>query len=173
MKPQLIVVSKAAGGPERAILRAGDWRMPCVLGRAGISRFKREGDGATPAGTLRPRLVLFRSDRLTRPATELPVRPIRPQDGWCDDPDDRNYNRPVTLPYPARHERLWRDDSLYDLLVVLDWNLEPAIGNRGSAIFLHLARADAAPTEGCIAMGRAAMQRLLRCMNGDTRIEIA
>jgi L,D-peptidoglycan transpeptidase YkuD (ErfK/YbiS/YcfS/YnhG family) len=173
MNPQVILVSKAPGRTARGIFQLGDWRLGCALGRAGITHRKREGDGATPAGTLRPRLVLFRPDRVHRPDTELPARPIRPDDGWCDDPQDRNYNRAITLPYPGRHERLWRNEGLYDLLVVLDWNLEPAIRNFGSAIFLHLEKPDGGPTEGCIAIGIAAMFRLLRRMNDATRIEVA
>jgi L,D-peptidoglycan transpeptidase YkuD (ErfK/YbiS/YcfS/YnhG family) len=146
--------------------------MGCALGRAGISHRKREGDGATPAGTLSPLLVLYRPDRMPRPRTRLPVRPLRPTDGWCDDPGDRNYNRAVTLPYAARHELLWRKDHLYDILVVLDWNLEPAIPNLGSAIFLHLERPDGGPTEGCIAIAPASMQRVLRDMDETTKIDI-
>jgi L,D-peptidoglycan transpeptidase YkuD (ErfK/YbiS/YcfS/YnhG family) len=172
MNPQVILVSKAPGETARGVLRFGDGHVSCALGRAGIARSKREGDGATPAGTLRPLLVLYRPDRMHRPATELPIRPVRPDDGWCDDPEDRNYNRAITLPYPARHERLWRSDHLYDLLVVLDWNLEPAVPNRGSAIFLHLERLDGGPTEGCIAVSVAAMRRLIPQMNGATRIEV-
>jgi L,D-peptidoglycan transpeptidase YkuD (ErfK/YbiS/YcfS/YnhG family) len=172
MNPQSILVSKAPGAPARGVLRCGDWHVGCALGRAGVTYSKREGDGATPAGTLRPRLVLFRPDRVHRPVTELRVLPIRADDGWCDDPQDRNYNRAVALPYPARHERLWRDDHLYDVLVVLDWNLEPAIPNRGSAIFLHIERADGGPTEGCIAVGVSPMRRLVRRMYAATRIEV-
>jgi L,D-peptidoglycan transpeptidase YkuD (ErfK/YbiS/YcfS/YnhG family) len=147
-------------------------RIPCVLGRAGISRFKREGDGATPAGTLRARFVLYRPDRMARPDTQMPIAAINRADGWCDDPNDRNYNRPVTLPYPARHERLWRDDHLYDIVVVLDWNMAPAVQGRGSAIFMHLARADRAPTEGCVAVAPRALASLLKGLTTATEIEI-
>lgn len=173
MNPQSILVSKAPGDPARGLLRHGGRRIGCALGRAGITHFKREGDGATPAGTLLPRLALFRADRVHRPETGLPLQAIRQNDGWCDDPLDRNYNRAVTLPYPARHERLWRDDHLYDLVIVLDWNLEPAIPNRGSAIFLHLERTDRGPTEGCIAVAPDSMRQLLAGMTLLTRIKIA
>jgi L,D-peptidoglycan transpeptidase YkuD (ErfK/YbiS/YcfS/YnhG family) len=172
MNPQSLLVSKAPGQAARGIVRFGGRQIICALGRAGVTHFKREGDGATPAGTLRPRLVLYRPDRAHRPETKLPLRPIRPDDGWCDSPEDRNYNRGITLPYPARHERLWRKDNLYDLLVVLDWNLEPAIPYRGSAIFLHLERPDGGPTEGCIAVGIAEMRRLIRRMDITTTIEV-
>jgi len=165
-------LSRAPGRRNAGLLRAGDWRLPCVLGRGGISHFKREGDGATPAARLHPRAVLYRADRFPRPFTALPLTAITPNDGWCDDPADRNYNRPVSLPYPGRHERLWREDHLYDLLVVLDWNLEPAIKGRGSAIFLHLANPGGAPTEGCIAVAPSAMHRLLRIMTRRTLIAI-
>lgn len=173
MNPQVILVSKAPGHSARGVLRYGNWRLGCAVGRAGITHFKHEGDGATPAGTLHPRLVLFRPDRVHRPNTQLPSRRIGRDDAWCDDPEDRNYNRAISLPYPGRHERLWRSDRLYDLLVVLDWNLEPAVKNRGSAIFLHLERPDRGPTEGCIAVSGAAMTRLLRHMNDATKIVVA
>lgn len=141
-----------------------DWngrRLRCALGRAGIATGKCEGDGATPAGVLPMRRVLYRSDRGAAPVTKLPCAPIAPDDGWCDDPNDAAYNRPVRLPYPGRHERLWREDHLYDLVVVLGWNDDPPLAARGSAIFLHLARDGYAPTEGCVALSRADLLALL------------
>ena len=145
----------------RGTLRVGDLRFPCALGRSGCTARKREGDGATPIGQWRLRAVLYRPDRLRRPRTALPVRAIRRRDGWCDAPADRNYNRPVRLPYPASAERLWREDALYDLLVVLDYNERPRARGRGSAIFMHVAKSGYAPTEGCIALARPHLARLL------------
>jgi len=107
------------------------------------------------------RAVLYRPDHVRRPRTALPVRAIRPRDGWCDAPADRNYNRPVSLPYPASAERLWRADALYDVVVVLDCNDRPRVRGRGSAIFMHVAKPGYAPTEGCIALARAHLLRLL------------
>jgi L,D-peptidoglycan transpeptidase YkuD (ErfK/YbiS/YcfS/YnhG family) len=133
----------------------------CALGRGGLRPDKREGDGATPVGTFPLRRVLWRADRLDRPATALPVAPIARDDGWCDDPADPRYNRPVRLPYPARHEALWRDDALYDLLVVLGHNDDPPVPGLGSAIFLHCARPDYAATEGCIAFDLADLRALV------------
>jgi L,D-peptidoglycan transpeptidase YkuD (ErfK/YbiS/YcfS/YnhG family) len=126
----------------------------CSLGRAGAvpREAKREGDGATPAARLPLRRVLFRADRISRPLAAVPVEPLSPHDGWCDDPADPAYNRPVRLPFPARHEALWREDPLYDLIGVLGWNDHPPVPGRGSAIFLHVARPDLAPTEGCVAL---------------------
>jgi L,D-peptidoglycan transpeptidase YkuD (ErfK/YbiS/YcfS/YnhG family) len=130
-------------------------RMRCALGRGGIRADKREGDGATPAGKWRMRALLFRPDRIARtPLTGLPLRGLRPEDGWCDDPADEFYNRPVKLPYRAHAEALWREDGGYDLIVVLGYNDDPPAPGNGSAIFLHIARPDFSPTEGCVAVSR-------------------
>ncbi len=148
-------------GPE-GILRLGPQAWRCALGKGGIRADKREGDGATPIGLLPLRRVLYRADRLPPPSCAVPVEPIAPQDGWCDDPSHPDYNRPVTLPHPARHERLWREDGLYDLIGVLGWNDAPVQRGRGSAIFLHVARPDLAPTEGCIALPLPDLHAVLR-----------
>ena len=105
--------------------------------------------------------VLFRADRLPRPRTALPVQRIGRADGWCDAPGDRNYNRPVRHPYPASAERLWREDALYDVVVVLGHNQRPRLRGAGSAIFMHVARPGYLPTEGCIALRRDHLLRLL------------
>lgn len=141
------------------------------MGRTGICAAveKREGDGRSPAGLWPLRRVLWRPDRLARPRTGLSVAPIGPDDGWCDDPASPDYNRPVTLPHGARAERLWRDDHLYDLVVVLGHNDEPVVPGAGSAIFLHIASPDLRPTEGCVALGRDALTALLeRATPGDS-----
>jgi L,D-peptidoglycan transpeptidase YkuD (ErfK/YbiS/YcfS/YnhG family) len=169
---QRIFVAPLAETRQRGILAAGTLTIPCALGRAGIRHHKRESDGATPAGGFRLVALLYRPDRVRRPATALPALPIRPHSGWCDDPGDRNYNRPVDLPYPASHERLWRDDHLYDLLVVLDYNLENPRPGAGSAIFLHLAAPGLTPTAGCVAIAPTAMRRLLARVGPRTEMII-
>jgi L,D-peptidoglycan transpeptidase YkuD (ErfK/YbiS/YcfS/YnhG family) len=123
-----------------------------ALGFGGIRADKQEGDGGTPIGLLPLRQVLYRPDRQPAPVSAVPVRPLTPSDGWCDDPAHPAYNRPVQLPINARAEALWRDDASYDIIGVLGWNDAPPLAGRGSAIFLHLARFDYAPTEGCIAL---------------------
>jgi len=143
------------------VLRAGDATYRCALGPAGIVRRKREGDGGTPAGVFPLRRVLFRPDRESPPETGLPCAPIAEDDGWCDAPDDPKYNRPVKLPYGASAERLWRDDAVYDLIVVLGHNDDPPIPGAGSAVFLHIARADYRPTEGCVALARDDLRAVL------------
>jgi L,D-peptidoglycan transpeptidase YkuD (ErfK/YbiS/YcfS/YnhG family) len=145
------------------IARWGAIAMPCALGRAGIARGKREGDGATPAGSFPLRRVLYRADRLAPPRGRLPAEPIAPDDGWCDDPDDARYNRPVKLPFAASHERMWREDRLYDLVVVLGHNDDPVKPGAGSAVFLHVAPPDGGSTAGCVGL---ALDDLLRVV-GD------
>lgn len=140
----------------------------CALGRGGARADKREGDGATPIGCFPLRRVLYRADRIARPQIGVPVARIDPHLGWCDDPADDAYNKPVLLPYAARYERLWRDDAVYDLLAVIGYNDDPIEPGLGSAIFLHVARSDFAPTEGCIALRLADLSELLRaCQPGD------
>ena len=166
---EIAVGARPGAAIHHGLLRLGDAVFPCALGRCGITAVKREGDGATPRGCFRLLEVLYRADRLRRPRTRLPCRAIRPADGWCDAPGDRNYNRPVPLPYAASHERLWRDDGLYDLLVVLDCNICPRVHGAGSAIFLHVARPGLAATEGCVALPRPRLERLLeRVGRGST-----
>jgi L,D-peptidoglycan transpeptidase YkuD (ErfK/YbiS/YcfS/YnhG family) len=143
------------------LLRFRGETLRCALGAGGIRADKQEGDGATPLGLLPIRRVLFRADRGARPATALPAELIAPDDGWCDDPGHADYNRQVRLPHPARHERLWREDAVYDVIGVLGWNDAPVRRGRGSAIFLHLARPGLPPTEGCVALPGADLRRLL------------
>jgi L,D-peptidoglycan transpeptidase YkuD (ErfK/YbiS/YcfS/YnhG family) len=134
---------------------------------------KREGDGATPAGRFPLRRVLYRPDRLPAPVTRLPIAALTPDDGWCDDPEDPQYNRPVRLPYAGRHEDLWRADALYDLVVVIGHNDAPVVAGMGSAVFLHLASADYRPTQGCVALARPDLLELLTGAGPDTVLEIA
>ncbi len=140
-------------------MAGGQWR--CCHGRGGIVQHKEEGDGATPAGLLPLRRVLFRADRGAAPRTSVPAEPIGPTDGWCDDPADARYNRAIRLPYPGLHEELWQHDGVYDVIGVLGWNDAPVIRGLGSAIFLHVARPDYSPTEGCIALAAADLRALL------------
>lgn len=154
------VLARSAAAAE-GHLQFGAGMLRCALGAAGCRTRKREGDGATPIGRWRVREVLYRADRLHRPRTRLPARPLRPADGWCDAVGDRNYNRPVRHPYPASAEKLWRSDSLYDLIVVLDHNMRPRVQGHGSAVFLHVAGPNLAATAGCIALPRGELLRLL------------
>jgi L,D-peptidoglycan transpeptidase YkuD (ErfK/YbiS/YcfS/YnhG family) len=148
----------------------GDARLRCAIGAGGIRTDKHEGDGATPAGSWPLREVFYRADRLARPNTRLPVRPLRSFDGWCDAPGDPQYNKLVRLPYEASAERLWRKDGLYDLIVVVGYNDAPVVPGAGSAIFLHVARAGYAPTAGCVAFSRKDLLSILKAADASSRL---
>ena len=155
-------------------LDLGARRVRCALGRTGVTaaRLKREGDLASPAGVWPIRRVLYRPDRGSAPTTALPVGALAPDDGWCDDPDDPAYNRPIKLPHRASFEKMWRDDGLYDLVVVLGHNDDPPKPHMGSCIFLHLARPGYASTEGCVAVTRADLEELLAAARPGDAVEI-
>lgn len=167
-----IRIRAAAGDSRRGWLIADGHAVPVALGRGGIKANKREGDGATPKGTFRPRQLWWRADRHPRPQTFLPVRAIGPEDGWCEDPASRHYNQPVRFDGANGGDRLRRDDRLYDFIVEIDHNTSPRISGRGSAVFFHLARENFGPTAGCVSMTQSAMLRLLQRLGPDTKIVI-
>ena len=145
---------------------------PAACGRGGVRRNKREGDGASPAGSFALSHGFYRSDRIAVPPTRLPMAALQPNDAWVDDPADPRYNRLVSLPYPAHHEEMWRADGLYDLVVVIGYNTDPPFPGRGSAIFLHVARPDFAATEGCITVARDVLVGLLKVIGPGSMITI-
>lgn len=151
----------------------GDRKVKCSLGRGGVrlAADKREGDGASPAGVWPLRRVLYRPD-VGAPETALPAQPIARDDGWCDDPDDPAYNQPIKLPHSGSFEKMWRDDHLYDLVVVLGHNDDPPRPRMGSCIFLHLAKPNYEPTEGCIGLARGDLEELLRRARPGDALEI-
>jgi L,D-peptidoglycan transpeptidase YkuD (ErfK/YbiS/YcfS/YnhG family) len=163
----------SAAGP-LSLLRFGDNYAQCVIGRSGkkAAADKREGDGATPIGRWELRTVLWRPDRCIQPKTELPTQKLALENGWCDDPNDPRYNQPVTLPYPASAEKLWRDDGVYDLIVTLGHNDDPVVAGMGSAIFLHIAKSDWAPTEGCVAVTKTTLYAILAACSPGTAMSI-
>ncbi|PVB62100.1 L,D-transpeptidase family protein [Labrenzia sp. 011] len=156
-----LVVRALPHDRRKGFLRLGGITVPCALGRSGIVIRKKEGDGGTPAGRFALLHVYYRPDRLRLPATGLPVERLTPDKGWCDDPGHARYNRPVALPFQASHEKMWREDRLYDIVVVLDCNLFPAVKGKGSAIFFHVAREGYSPTEGCVAVAPHHMLQIL------------
>jgi L,D-peptidoglycan transpeptidase YkuD (ErfK/YbiS/YcfS/YnhG family) len=168
-----LLVRAKPGERARGWLFAGPLALQVALGRSGIKANKREGDSGTPRGQFKLRRLWWRADRAARPRTRLPIRRIRPDDGWCEDPGDRRYNRPVKVPECSSADRLWRIDRLYDLIIELDHNTCPRTAGRGSAVFVHVARDGFQPTAGCIALDQAALRRLLERLGPKTRIDIA
>ena len=167
-----IYVRRRPGFRSQGWLMAGGSQIPVALGRGGILANKREGDGATPRGRFRLVRLWWRPDRAARPRTRLPVRRIGRQDGWCEDPQHRLYNRPIRVPDGAAGDRLWRQDRLYDLIIELDHNSRPRVAGRGSAVFIHVAREGFGPTAGCVALQGPRLQRLLERVGPKTRIVI-
>jgi len=145
----------------------------CAIGRGGVKLRKTEGDKATPAGRFPLRRVLFRADRLAGVTSGLPVEAMAPSDGWCDDVADEHYNQRVRRPFPARHEALWRDDGLYDVIIVIGYNDAPAVRGLGSAIFMHVAAPGYTATDGCIALALPDLLQVTRFCGPETTLVIA
>lgn len=151
-------------------LHLGAVSYPCAVGRSGRGWKRREGDGITPVGRWPVRQVFYRPDRMLKPRTALPVSPLQPSLGWCDDPSDANYNRLVRLPYGRSREGMWREDGLYDVVAVLGYNDWPRAKWRGSAIFMHIARPGYTPTQGCIALSREHILQVLEMLRPGAQI---
>ncbi len=169
-RPPPLVVRARPGEPRQGLIRFGPSVLRCALGKGGVSTFKREGDGATPLAAMRIVTGYFRRRGCVVPIAPMALRPIGAGLGWCDAPADRNYNRAVRLPYPASAEKMRREDRLYDVCLVLDWNIRPRRRGAGSAIFMHLARPGYLPTEGCVAVSARDMVRLLPHLKAGRRL---
>lgn len=171
MASSLIIRSKP-GNRSKGVITIDGHAFSCALGRAGMTATKQEGDGATPIIVTNPLHGFYRADRESRPLSRLAFIPIRKNWGWCDDPGHPSYNQLVTKPIQASHENMWRQDYLYDLAIVLDINITRRIRRKGSALFMHVAREGLMPTEGCIALRKADLRRILTVMDKNTPIII-
>jgi L,D-peptidoglycan transpeptidase YkuD (ErfK/YbiS/YcfS/YnhG family) len=149
-----------------------DGNARAAVGKGGVRIEKKEGDGATPAGFFPLLSAMYRPDRVKPPVTDLPLTPLVKAHAWVDDPLDTNYNKLVELPYPAHVEKLWRTDAIYDLLVVIGYNINPTVSGAGSAIFLHIARPSFLPTVGCIAIERRYLAILIGLLGPGSMITI-
>ncbi len=167
-----LTVFSDAKKPPCGQLRLGSQVFACVLGQNGVSTTKYEGDSSTPVGLFLLRHVLYRADRVAHPSTALPAEIIGRDDGWCDDPEDPLYNRPVKLPYAARTEKMWREDNQYDVVIVIGYNDEPVMPGRGSAIFIHLAKPNGGPTAGCVALSLPDMTQVLKGVGPGSIVDI-
>jgi len=167
-----VTVRSKPGDRQQGWLLAGTNAIKVAIGRGGIKGNKHEGDGATPSGRYRLVRLWFRPDRMPRPRTLLPARPITAADGWCEDPRDRRYNRPIRLRPGDPGDRLARGDALYDLIIELDHNQRPRVAGRGSAVFIHVARPGMTPTAGCVSMPAPTLRRLLARLGPATTITI-
>ena len=154
------------------LLRFNGNSYTCAIGKNGVTAEKKEGDGCTPLGEYSLGCIYFRKDKLILPDVKLPKIAIDKNAGWCDDVASDDYNRPVAFPFKYSAERLFRDDGIYDIVCVINYNSDPVIKGKGSAIFLHIARNDYSGTEGCIALQQNDLIQLLSQINSQTRISI-
>jgi L,D-peptidoglycan transpeptidase YkuD (ErfK/YbiS/YcfS/YnhG family) len=168
-----LYVRTRPGDRTQGWLIAGPLHIKVALGRSGIRANKLEGDGGTPRGNFRLTRLWWRPDRGPRPHSRLPWRRITRRDAWCEQPDDRRYNRPIRLAADEAGDRLWRDDRLYDLLIELSHNTRPRVARRGSAVFVHVARPGLQPTAGCVALPAARLRWLVAHIGPRTRVVIA
>ena len=170
--PDLLTIQTDSAESSLGWATLGERRWRCVVGAGGAREDKVEGDAATPVGEFPLRRIYCRNDRLVLPKVQLPARPISEHDGWCDDPRSSAYNRLVRIPNDWSHEKMWREDGLYDLVVVIGYNDDPPEGEWGSAIFIHMAREDYAATRGCIALARKDLLELVTLIGPETRLQI-
>ena len=144
----------------------------CALGKAGIGVKKMEGDNVTPRGIFKITKIYYRSDKIKNIKTSLKKIEIKKDMGWCDDPNSNFYNKEIKLPSKFSHEKLYRKDNLYDLLAVLDYNMNPVIKRKGSAIFIHIASKSYKKTKGCIALKKKHLIKILSQIKKTTKIKI-
>lgn len=171
-KGAIITVHHSPVSRTRAMVSFGNVTVPAAIGRSGRTSRKREGDGATPIAEMQVLYGFLRGDRLKGLRTALPMRRIAKSMVWCDEPRHPSYNRLVRAPFKPSHEEMSRKDGLYDICLVLDWNIRSRARYRGSAIFFHLIRPGYEPTAGCIAVSLKDMQRLLPHIVKGTRVRV-
>ena len=146
-------------------------KVKCAIGKKGIGYKKKEGDLITPRGQFKIRLILYRKDRV-KISTKLKKKIIKKKMGWCDDPKSSHYNKLVKLPFAHKHEKLFRKDSIYDIILVLNYNMSPIKKNKGSAIFIHVANNNFKKTEGCVAIRKLNLIKLIKEINPNTKVKI-
>ena len=149
-----------------------NYKLRCSIGKNGISYKKKEGDNKTPRGKFKLKYILYRKDRIPNLKTKLKKIVICKEMGWCDDPNSKYYNQMVKLPFKGSAEKLWLKNNIYDIIVIIDYNLNPVIKFKGSAVFLHLAKNTYQSTKGCVAINKNDMKLLLEKINKKSKLQI-
>ena len=162
----MIIINKSG------YLKYKNLKFRCALGKAGIGKKKIEGDNITPRGTFNIVKIYYRDDRVKKMPSKFRLIKITKKMGWCDDPKSKNYNQLINLPFQYRCEKLYRTDNIYDLILVLNYNLKPIIKNKGSAIFIHISRKDYKPTRGCIGLVKRNLLKLVQSIKKEEKIKI-
>ena len=153
-------------------LKYKNLKFRCALGKAGIGKKKIEGDNITPKGSFDIVKIYYRKDRVKKISSKFKLIKITKKMGWCDDPNNKNYNQLINLPTNCKYEKLYRKDNVYDLVIVLDYNIKPTIKNKGSAIFIHVARQNYKETAGCIALKKNHLKKLIKTIEKNTKVII-
>ena len=153
-------------------LKYKNLKFKCALGKAGIGKKKQEGDNVTPSGTFKIVKIYYRSDRVKKISSKFRQIEITKNMGWCDDPNSKNYNQLINLPSKYNHEKLFKKTNIYDLIIVLNYNMKPVIKNKGSAIVIHVAKKKYQPTQGCIALKKNNLLKLLSKISKNIKIKI-
>ena len=153
-------------------LTFNNYKVKCAIGKKGIKDKKKEGDLITPRGKYKVKYILYRKDRVKKIQSKIRIIEIKKNMGWCDDPRSRNYNKLINLPSNYRHEKLFKKENIYDIVLVLNYNMRPVQKNKGSAIFIHLSRKNYAPTKGCIGLKLLHLKKILKDLNSSTKIKI-
>ena len=148
------------------------YKVKCAIGKRGLTRFKKEGDGCTPKGTFSFKTLFYRKDRISSIKTNLIKKVIKKNMGWCDDPKSKYYNKLIRLPFEQSNEKLYKKKNIYDILIVINFNIKPVKKNKGSAIFLHIASKNYKPTHGCVAISKKDLKNLLKYIKKDTKLII-
>ena len=162
----MIIINKSG------YLKYKDFKFKCALGKAGVGKKKIEGDNITPKGTFNIVKIYYRADRVKKMPSKFRLIKITKKMGWCDDPNSKDYNQLINLPTKYTYEKLYRKDNVYDLLIVLDYNIMPTIKNKGSAIFIHVARKNYKKTSGCIALKKNHLTKLIKAIKKGTKVII-
>ena len=149
-----------------------NYRIKCAVGKRGIKKKLKEGDLVTPTGRFKVKLILYRKDRVKKLSTSIKKLTIKKNMGWCDDPDSSKYNKLITLPFKYSHEKLFRKDRIYDIILVLNYNMNPVKRNKGSAIFIHVAKNNFKPTKGCVALKKKELLKIIKDLKSNTEIRI-
>jgi L,D-peptidoglycan transpeptidase YkuD (ErfK/YbiS/YcfS/YnhG family) len=162
----MIIVKKSG------YLKYKNFKYRCALGKAGVNKKIKEGDGITPKGVFKITKIYYRADKIKIIKTNIKKIKITKNMGWCDDPVSRFYNQQIRLPSKFSHEKLYRNDDLYDLIAVINYNTNPIIKNKGSAIFMHISKKSYKKTEGCIALKKKDLINILTKIKKNTKIKI-
>ncbi len=162
----MIIINKSS------YLKYKNFRFRCALGKAGIGKKKKEGDNITPKGLYKIVKIYYRKDRIKKISSKFKLIKITKNIGWCDDPNSEKYNKIVNLPTKYSYEKLYRKDNVYDLILVLNYNMSPIIKNKGSAIFIHITKKKYQPTQGCVALKKNNLLKLISKINKNIKIKI-